>query len=75
VKATVETYRDGSWESELKEIRRRREEFELDPDREPSEPPGNETDEAQSLDTDLLEGVSRAGAEVVRAAEGNAAEE
>lgn len=72
VEATVETYRKGSWESELNGISRRRRYFDLDPNREPSEPPGSETKEAQSLDTDLLGGVSRAGSEVIRAAEGGA---
>jgi hypothetical protein len=70
VEATVETYRGGSWENELDSIRDRRGYFDLDPDREPSEPQGNGEAEEQSIDDALLSAVSRTGSEAIKREEG-----
>lgn len=75
VEATVETYRGGSWEDELDSIRDRRGYFDLDPDREPSEPQGNGEAAEQSIDDALLGAVSRTGSEAIKRTEGKVTQE
>lgn len=75
VEATVETYRGGSWEDEIDSIRDRRGHFDLEPNREPSEPQGNGEVEEQSIDDTLLSAVSRTGSEAIKRAEGEVGQE
>jgi len=75
VKATANTYRDGSWEDELDSIRKRRGHFDFDPNREPSEQQGNGESEEHSIDDSLLSAVSQTGAEVIKEAEGEVTQE
>lgn len=68
VEATVERYREGSWQQDVNSLESRRSALELEEnldDVDDLSPVGNDEND-QSLDEDLIELVSRAGAEVIR---------
>jgi hypothetical protein len=69
VEATAENYRGGSWKDELQSLAERRAAVGLDPeieDIDELDTEGNEQDDAQSLDEEMIERVSELGAEVIR---------
>lgn len=68
VEATVERYREGSWRQDIDSLESRRSALGLEEDLDDVGdlgPVGNDEND-QSLDKDLIELVSRAGAEVIR---------
>jgi len=68
VEANADKYRRGKWKQELDTLATRREIFDLDPDIEDIEDlesGGNEENEDQSVDRNLLRQVSKMGAEVI----------
>lgn len=69
VEAAAETYREGSWKTELESLARRRASVGLEPqidDMEALDSGGTERDDQQSLDEDLVKRISEMGAEVIR---------
>lgn len=68
VKANVEKYREGSWKTELEPLSERRKSVGLEPeidDIEYLDSGGNEKDDKQSLDEELIKHTSELGAEVI----------
>ena len=68
VEASAERYRNGSWQQEINSLEARRGSLGLEADLDDVDdlgPSGNDED-GQSLDEDLVENVSRVGAEVIR---------
>lgn len=68
VEINAEKYREGSWRDELESLEERRGSVGLEPnieDMEELDSTGNRQDEEQSLDTELIECVSKMGAEVI----------
>lgn len=68
VVASVEKYREGSWKAELESLAERRESVGLEPeleDMEELDTGGNEQDDEQSLDEEMVERISQMGAEVI----------
>lgn len=68
VETSAEKYREGAWKAELESLTQRRESVGLEPkieDIEELESGGNEQDDEQSLDEEMIERVSEMGAEVI----------
>jgi hypothetical protein len=68
VEANTKKYREGSWKVELESLAERRESVGLEPDIEDMEKidsEGNEGDNEQSLDEEMIKRVSEMGAEVI----------
>jgi hypothetical protein len=68
VEANVKKYREGSWKVELESLAGRRESVGLEPEIEDMKKVnsgGNEQDDEQSLDEELVKRVSQMGAEVI----------
>lgn len=68
VETAAESYRNGSWRAELESLAERRESVGLDSGIEAVEEPeseGNEADDRQSLDEEIVDSISEMGAEVI----------
>lgn len=68
VVANVQKYREGAWKAELESLAQRRESVGLEPkieDIEKLESGGNEQDDEQSLDEEMIERISEMGIEVI----------
>lgn len=68
VEANAKKYREGLWKAELESLAERRASVGLEPeieDMEELESGGNEQDDEQSLDEDMVERISEMGAEVI----------
>ena len=68
VETNAEKYRDGSWKAELESLAERRDSVGLDPEIEDIEKlksGGNEEDDEQSLDEEMVKRVSEMGTEVI----------